>query len=353
MNELIPAFDFQKVVIDTWTNDPFGYLGRGWLILMGFLVTASCGLVGNYLILRRMALVGDAISHSVLAGIALVFVLSHSLGAGAMMLGALIAGMATVGIIELIHRKSRVKQDAAIGIAFTSLFAFGVIIVHVFMKDTHFDAQCVLYGNMIRASGPIETVTLSPGISDTLGTLPVISWPQFLDGNQLKIAPAAVIRMVFVALLVVLCVRLFYKELLVCSFDASLAVSLGIKAAAVHIGLMAVLSITVVSAFESVGAILVIAMLILPGATAHLLSQRLPVILWLSVLYALISSILGVHLARWLDVNIAGAMVVAGTGLFIAAWIFSPIDGPIAKWRRRNAIHKLPEELAAGQTAVE
>ena len=140
-----------------------------------------------------------------------------------------------------------------------------------------------------------------------------------------------------VTLVVIVLVRLFYKELLVSSFDSALAVSLGINATAIHLGLMSALSIVVVSSFDAVGAILVIAMLILPGATAHLLTQRLPVILWLTVVYALFSSVLGVHLARWIDCNIAAAMVVAGAALFVLAWIFSPIDGPIAKWRARNA----------------
>ena len=149
MSELIPPFDFQKVVIDTWTNGPFAIYGWGWRVLMGFLVITACGLVGNYLILRRMALIGDAISHSVLAGIAIAFLLTHSLGTLPMMLGALAAGLVTVGLIEFIHRKSRVKQDAAIGIAFTSLFALGVILIHTQMKGTHFDANCVLYGDLM------------------------------------------------------------------------------------------------------------------------------------------------------------------------------------------------------------
>jgi manganese/zinc/iron transport system permease protein len=353
VNELIPPFDFQKVVIDTWTNDPLGDFGRVWIMLLGFLVTAACGLVGNFLILRRMALIGDAISHSVLAGIALVFLLLHSIGAGAMLFGALMAGMATVLIIQVIEKKSRVKQDAAIGIAFTSLFAIGVILVHRYMGDTHFDSNCILYGDMIGAVGFLKDITLSTGWAEFCSKLPIISSPHFLNGNELKIPPAAVIQMIFILILVVVCIRLFYKELLVCSFDPALAVSLGINATAIHFSLMSVLSITVVSAFGSVGAILVIAMLILPGATAQFLTQRLPVILWLTLLHALISSILGMYLARWLNVKHAGAMVVAGTGLFILAWLASPIDGPIAKWRRRHATQELPEELAADPTAAE
>src|SRR5512134_340151 len=115
---LIPAFDFHKVVVAPWTTEIASF---GWIALMGFLVATACGLVGNYLILRRMALVGDAISHSVLPGLAVGFLLVNSRSSGVMFAGALAAGIVTTLLIELIHRKSRVKQDAAIGITFSSL----------------------------------------------------------------------------------------------------------------------------------------------------------------------------------------------------------------------------------------
>src|SRR5689334_11441328 len=129
MPNLIPAFDFQQVVVAPWTTE---FSSHGWTMLMGFLVASACGLVGNYLILRRMALVGDAISHSVLPGLVIAFVLAGSRHSGVMFAGALVAGMITTILIELIHKKSRVKQDAAIGITFTSLFAIGVILVGQF-----------------------------------------------------------------------------------------------------------------------------------------------------------------------------------------------------------------------------
>jgi len=340
MSELIPPFDFQKVVIDTWTNGPFAIYGWGWRVLMGFLVITACGLVGNYLILRRMALIGDAISHSVLAGIAIAFLLTHSLGTLPMMLGALAAGLVTVGLIEFIHKKSRVKQDAAIGIAFTSLFALGVILIHTQMKGTHFDANCVLYGDLMGVGQSLASVELSPLLAGKLKATG-LTGETVLQGNELFLAPSQVLRMAVVTLVVIVLVRLFYKELLVSSFDSALAVSLGINATAIHLGLMSALSIVVVSSFDAVGAILVIAMLILPGATAHLLTQRLPIILWFTVVYAFLSSVLGVHLARWIDCNIAAAMVVAGAMLFVLAWIFSPIDGPIAKWRVRKTVFNI------------
>tara|TARA_Y100000588_G_scaffold66145_1_gene66426 strand:+ start:11305 stop:12360 length:1056 start_codon:yes stop_codon:yes gene_type:complete len=347
VNELIPPFDFQQHVIDVWKYSPFGQDGWGWRALMGFLVIAACGLVGNFLILRRMSLIGDAISHSALLGIVVVFMITHTLGGPAMMLGALVAGLVTVGLIELIHKTSRVKQDAAIGIAFTSLFALGVVLIHTQISDAHLDADCVLYGDFMHVGRHFSNVQLPDTIADSLRSAGLID-EAILSGNNLSLPPAEICQMALVAMLVAALLLIFYKELLVSSFDPALALSLGINATALHIALMSILSIVVVSAFDAVGAILVIAMLILPGATGHLLSQRLPVILWITIAFALLSSVLGLHMAIWMDCNIAAAMVVAGAVLFIIAWILSPHDGPIAKLRaRRASLEKTPEAMEA------
>ncbi|MSR43677.1 MAG: metal ABC transporter permease [Pedosphaera sp.] len=312
MSPFVPDFDFQRVFIAPWARDLASF---GWIALMGFFVTAACGLVGNFLVLRRMALVGDAISHSVLPGMAVAFILSQSRGTLPMFLGALVAGIVATVLIELIHKKSRVKQDAAIGIAFTSLFALGVILINLYAGKggVDLDQECVLYGEI--AFVPLEPMVVFAG--QTLGPIPVV-------------------RMALVALVTALLIVLFYKELLVSSFDPALAVSLGISATVVHYALMGWLSVVVVSAFESVGAILVIAMLILPAATATFLSRRLPVMLGLTILHAALSAVLGVHLAVWLDCSSAGAMVVAGTALFCAAWVFNPTDGLLYRWFRER-----------------
>jgi len=295
MNNFLPAFDVQRVLVTPWTAD-FGTYG--WIALMGFLVAAACGLVGNYLILRRMALVGDAISHSVLPGLVVAFLLARSRNPVVMFLGALVAGVLTTTLIELIHKKSRVKQDAAIGITFSSLFALGVILVSQYASKIDLDQECVLYGE--------------------IGNIP-LDLP-YVQLGSLVLGPAALVRMGIVTLIVGLLILVFYKELLVSSFDPALAFSLGINATVVHYSLMSMLSVVVVSAFESVGAILVIAMLILPGATASLLSHRLPTVLILSLVHAAVSSVSGIHLALWLECSIAGAMVVMGGVLFSLAW---------------------------------
>ncbi|MDP2136224.1 MAG: metal ABC transporter permease [Candidatus Didemnitutus sp.] len=310
MTDLIPSFDWQRVVIAPWTTELPIF---GWIMLMGFFVTAACGLVGNYLLLRRMALMGDAVSHSVLPGLVIAFLLSQSRGTGVMFLGALVAGVFATVVIELIHTKSRVKQDAAMGITFSTLFAIGVVLTAVYADKVDLDAECVLYGEI--AFVPLEPMVALGGLS---------------------IGPESLVRMAAVFCGVGLLVVFFYKELLVSSFDAGLARSLGINPTFAHYALMSVLSVVVVSAFESVGAILVIAMLILPGATASLLSKRLPVVHGLSVIHAALCAVLGTHLGIWLECSLGAAMVVAGAGLFALVWIFSPEEGLLALWRRHH-----------------
>jgi manganese/zinc/iron transport system permease protein len=315
MNNFIPPFNFREVFVAPWLEMDFV-----WIAIMGFLVTAACGLIGNYLILRRMALVGDAISHSVLPGIAVAFLLAKTRSSLAMFLGALGAGLLTTVIIEFIHKNTRVKQDAAIGVAFSTLFAIGVILISLYADKVDLDQECVLYGE-------IAFIPQEPRVE--------------LFGQA--IAPIPVFRMGVVLLVVLGVILLFYKELLLSSFDPSLATSLGINSTVVHYGLMSLLSVVVVSAFESAGAILVIAMLILPGATASLLSDLFPKILGLTVVNAAISAVLGVCLAVWLRCSVAGAMVVMSSLLFIAVWIFSPKHGLLRQVRKSRASLEQPD----------
>lgn len=314
MNELIPEFDWQRVMIDPWTIDLPLF---GWIGLMGFLVTATCGLVGNYLILRRMALMGDAVSHSVLPGLVLAFLWSGSRGTVPMFLGALAAGVATTVIIESIHRRTRVKQDAAIGIAFSSLFAIGVLMTSIYSNQIDLDAECVLYGEI--AFVPLE---------------PMVKIGEFVLG------PLSMVRMGAVLVGVIVLILVFYKELLIASFDEGLSRAMSINPTWVHYGLMGVLSVVVVSAFESVGAILVIAMLILPGATASLLTRRLVWMHFIAVGHAALSAWLGVSLGVWLDCSIGAAMVVAGAIVFGLVWLGTLITNLI--YERTKPIPSLP-----------
>jgi manganese/zinc/iron transport system permease protein len=307
---LIPEFQAHRVFVEPWTTE----LGsHGLMALVTFLVGASCGLIGNFLILRRMALVGDAISHSVLPGIALAFLITGSRGIGAMVLGAVVAAWLTHGLIELISRHSRLKQDAAIGIAFSTLFAIGVVLIAVFADKVDLDQDCVL-------NGELPMIPLEP--------------PVRLGGWVL--GPPPLLRLVVVLIVSLGLLVMFYKELLITSFDPGLASCLGIRVGVIHHGLMLWLSMVVVASFEAVGAILVIALLILPGATASMLTDRMiPRLAWTTV-HAALSAISGMHLSVALDCSPAGATVVAGAGWFCVAWLFSPTEGLIP---RRLRLH--------------
>ena len=355
--EFIPDFDWHRHIVSPWIKDTYRIF---WTVLLGSFVISMCGLVGNFLILRRMTLVGDAISHSVLAGIAVVAVAPMVMKAGwhwhvsstSMFIGAMVAGVVTTVLIELIQKYSRVKQDAAIGIVFTSLFAFGVVLISLNLNKSHIDQKCVLEGNIVHVMALSEQRPISSGLGEKLGDLPLSAAVLTVKKNdknereyKLLYYPG-VIRMGIILLVVIGLMWLFYKELLVSSFDPGLASSLGINATVVHYALMAVISLVVVAAFESVGAILVVATLILPGATAHLITARMKVIFILTVIHAIMCSLAGYHLSVWLNCSVAGAMVVASTGLFILAWLFSPHDGLLGKWlRRRQVKHEMPEEL--------
>ncbi len=296
MSSLVPSFDWQQVFLQPWSDAP---AFSCWIVLMGFLATAACGLVGNYLLLRRMALVGDAISHSILPGLIAAFLLFRTSNTWTMFFGAFAAGLVTVALISFIQRHSRIKPDAAICIAFTTLFALGVVMLSQLegRGSFHLDAECVLYGEI--AIIPLE-------IPVTLGGF--------------TLGPPSVIRMGIVLLGIVAAIAFFYKELLITSFDPGLARSMGMRTGLWHYGLMSVLALVIVSSFEAVGAILAVAMLIVPPMFAAQLSDRLPARLGLTVLHAALSAIIGYHLSVWLSCSAAGAMVVAGAALFALVW---------------------------------
>lgn len=316
MAELIPDLNFNRIFVEPWLEHS---AMTTWILLMGVLVTAACALVGNYLVVRRMALIGDAISHSILPGLVIAFLLAGSTDSWVMFTGALAAGVVTVLLIEFISHRSRVKQDAAIGITFSTLFAIGVVLLSVYSSNVHIDPDCVLYGEIGMIWLAPQTVTLA-GVA----------------------IPHPIITMGGVTLATGALILLFYKELLLVAFDPGLAASLGYQPKVIHYMLMAWLSIVVVSAFESVGAILVIAMLILPGSTAFLLAHRFPAVIAWSLTHAILSSFFGLHLGIWLNASIAGSMVLVGGGLFGLAWLLSPSQGIIPRMIRHREIYSEP-----------
>ncbi|MGB0369859.1 MAG: metal ABC transporter permease [Opitutales bacterium] len=324
MEGLIPEFSIESVFLYPWREGFDEFL---WIWVMGFLVSLSCGIVGNFIILRRMALVGDAISHSVLPGLVVAFLITGSLEGPVMIVGAAVAGVLTTLLIEIIHQNSRIKSDAALGIVFSTLFAIGVILITLFAGDVHLDVEHVLYG-----------------------AIEFIAWQDAWKLGEMYV-PYPVIQIFVVCLVVVLLVVAFYKELVATSFDPVMAASLGMPVRAIHYTLMALLAVVVVSAFSAVGAILVIAMLILPGITAALYSDRMLVLLFSSMPLSAAYAIGGMHVSLWLGCSIAGAMVVVAFGIFLISWVLSPHRGLIARFlRRKNIRHLSAEELesAAG-----
>ncbi|CAM4348832.1 metal ABC transporter permease [Paenibacillus tarimensis] len=286
-----------------------------WILLTGSLVAACCAILGVFLVLRKMALVGDAISHSVLPGIAIAFLLSGTRDSAFMLIGAAVLGLVTVFLIQLFHQ-SGVQSDASIGIVFTALFAVGVILISLNARQVDLDLDCVLYGEI--AYTHWNTISLL-GI-DTI--------------------PKAVWMLGFTLLLITAVIFLFYKQFKLCAFDPALAAAVGIPVALFHYLLMGLVSMATVSSFESVGAILVVGMLIIPPATAYLLTEKLGVMIGLSVVTGIVSTFIGYYAAVVLDASIAGCMVTAALALFVLAFLFSPSQGVIARYvsRRKAAL---------------
>lgn len=287
-----------------------------WVIITGSLVGASCGFIGCYLILRKMAMIGDAISHTVLLGIIGAFLVSNSMDGFTMLIGAAIVGLLTTFFVQTLHQ-SGVQSDAAIGVVFTALFALGVVLVSFYAKEVHIDLQHVLYGEI--AYVPWDTWTI----------------------NGVDMGPRAVWMVGGVLLFNVIIVSLFYKEMKIVSFDPQMALAVGIPVILIHYIIMTLVSITTVSAFESVGAILVVAMLIVPGATAYLLTDRLSVMLVLSMLVGVASAVLGYGAAALLDASISGCMTTVAGILFALAFFFSPKYGIVGRLIARNRIRAM------------
>jgi manganese/zinc/iron transport system permease protein len=279
-----------------------------WIILTGSLVAVCCSLLGCFLILRRMAMVGDAISHAVLPGIVIAFLFSGTREVWSMLLGAAALGVACTFLIEFLHQKARVQADASIGVTFTWLFALGIILISVYAGKVDLDQDCVLYGE-------IAYVPLDTWISET--------------GQSL--GPRTVWLMSGVMVVILLFVIVFYRQLYLTSFDPAFAAAIGISTTLWYYLLMSAVSLTTVAAFESVGAILVVALLVGPPATAYLLTDDLKVMLGLSVLFGVIASWLGYYLALYLNGSVAGAIAVIIGVQFSLAFIFSPTHGILAR----------------------
>ena len=285
-----------------------------YIIITGTLVAVTCGLLGSYLILKKMAMVGDAISHAVLPGIVIAFVLSGSRDSVVMLIGAGILGIVTTFLIEFFHTHGSLQSDASIGVTFTWLFALGVILISVFAGDVDLDQDCVLHGE--------------------IAYVPLDLW---ITAEGINLGPRSIYVCAVVLMIVLVFVVLGYKELYITTFDPAFATAIGISTTLWHYLLMGAVSLTTVASFESVGAILVVALLIAPPATAYLLTENLFRMQWLTALIGLLVAISGYCLAAWIDGSIAGAMSAMSGVFFALAFVFSPTDGVLVKWiKARN-----------------
>lgn len=288
-----------------------------WIVITGVLCAISCALPGCFLVLRKMSMMGDAISHAVLPGLAIAFILTGTRSSVPMFLGAAIAGLLTALFTQWIMRFGNVDRGAAMGIVFTTLFAVGLLLIRQAADHVDLDPGCVLYGALELT--PLDTVKVG-GFDIPRAAL--------VNGGAL-----------LVNLLVILAL---YKELKLSSFDPDLADTLGYSSQFLHYLLMTLVAVTTVAAFESVGSIIVIAMLIVPPATALLLTHRLDHMLWISAGAAALAA-MGGHASAlvvpgWLgfESTTSSGMIAFMTGLiFAAAWLFSPSQGLVTRRFRR------------------
>ncbi|WP_412070523.1 metal ABC transporter permease [Rubrivirga sp. IMCC43871] len=279
--------------------------------LIAAVTAAACALVGAFLVLRKTSLLSDAISHAILPGIVLAFFWTESLSSPLLLLAAAVTGVFAVGLIEALGRTRLVKQDAAIALVFPALFSIGVVLISRFASGVHLDTDAVLLGD------------------------PAFSWIERVMVGGRDVGPTALWVMGTILCAVAAFVGVFYKELKLSTFDPALAAALGLAPGLIHYALMTLVSVVAVGAFDVVGSILVVGLMIAPPAAAWLLTDRLPVLLGLSVAIGVVSAVSGYWLARGLDASIAGAMAVMAGVWFTAAFAFAPDRGLVAQARRR------------------
>ncbi len=274
--------------------------------LIASIAAIACAIPGTFLVLRKMAMISDAISHSILPGIVIGFFITHDLNSPLLILLAAITGIITVILVEYIQKTGLVKEDTAIGLVFPALFSIGVIMIAKNANDVHLDVDAVLLGEL--AFAPFDRFIVSD-----------------VDLGPKSLWVIGCILMVTIGLLFA-----FFKELKVSTFDAGLAASLGFSPAIMHYGLMSVSSITTVGAFDAVGAILVVALMIAPAATAYLLTNNLKRMLVYAISFGVFSAISGYWVAHWLDASISGSITTMLGLIFLLVYLFAPNRGIIA-----------------------
>ncbi|WP_299337839.1 metal ABC transporter permease [uncultured Psychroserpens sp.] len=274
--------------------------------LIASLVAVACAIPGTFLVLRKMAMISDAISHSILPGIVIGFFITQDLNSPLLIVLAALTGVITVVLVEYIQKTGLVKEDTAIGLVFPVLFSIGVLMIAKKANDVHLDIDAVLVGEL--ALAPFDRLIIS----------------------GVDVGPKSLWIIGTILIFTIILLFAFFKELKLSTFDKGLAASLGFSPVIIHYGLMTVSSVTTVGAFDAVGAILVVALMIAPAATAYLLTTDLKKMLWLSISFGVFSAISGYWLAHWLDASIAGSITTMLGLLFLVVYLFAPSKGIIA-----------------------
>ncbi len=280
--------------------------------LIACIVAVACAIPGTFLVLRRMAMISDAISHSILPGIVVGFFLTEDLNSPWLILLAAFSGIITVVLVEYIQKTGLVKEDTAIGLVFPSMFSIGVILIAKNAGDVHLDVDAVLLGEL--AFAPFDRLII----------------------NGMDVGPKSLWVIGTILLLTLTLLITFFKELKISTFDAQLAATLGFSPVIIHYGLMTVASVTTVGAFDAVGAILVVALMIAPPAMAYLLIKDLKRMLVLSAVFGIIGALLGYWVAHWLDASIAGSITTVLGVLFFFIYLLAPNSGLISVLYRQR-----------------
>ncbi|BAZ43083.1 ABC-3 protein [Chondrocystis sp. NIES-4102] len=280
----------------------YGFMQRS--LIVAITVGVICAVVGSYLMVQRLALLGDAISHSVLPGLAIAYIIDANI-----FLGAFIAGIISTILINLIATQSNIKEDTAMGIVFSAFFALGITLITVVQKDNKIDLNHFLFGNILAVNGN--------DVRDTL----------------------------IIAGIVLSVVILFYKELLFYTFDKLGAQAVGLPVALLDLGLMILIGLTIVASLKAVGVVLVLSLLITPSASAYLLVSRLHLVMLLGVAIGVFSSITGMYLSYNYNLPSGAAIVLVASGIFVLTLLFSPSQGlltnPSFNWGSSPIIKEL------------
>lgn len=289
-------------------------------LIVLILTAVTCSILGVFLVLRKLSMTADAISHSVLLGIVLAFFITQDLKSPLLLVGATIFGVITVALIEQLGKTRLIHYDDAVGVVFPMMFALAVILISRFARNAHLDTDIVLMGEVIYAS--LDTVNIF----------------------GLEIASSAV-RMAILLLIDGGFVLLCYKELKLSTFDEEYATLLGLPIGALFYALMTLTSLTAVTAFDAVGAVLVLSFFITPAAGAYLLTKNLRNTIALSVVFAVLTAVVGWYLSILWNVSMSGMCAVAGTVLFSVILLFQPNGWVAVRVRRRKSKRILHDEL--------